>query len=92
MVVLFKGSHLFFCISYDDRFIQCYVFDNILLWQYNVPLETFVVLSSYVCGNVLVELKLLQVICNKNVVLEPKREKKKKKLTYSSGQKPPLKD
>ena len=38
------------------------------------------VLSSYVCGNVLVELKLLQVICNKNVVLEPKREKKKKKI------------
>ena len=37
----------------------------------------------------LVELKLLQVICNRNVVLEPSREKKK---TCSGGQKPPLND
>ena len=49
------------------------------------------VLPSYICGNVLVELKLLQVICNRNVVLEPRRGKKKKK-TYSGGQKPPVKD
>ena len=34
-------------------------------------------LSSYICGIVLVELKLLQVICNRNMVLEPSREKKK---------------
>ena len=32
------------------------------------------VLSSYICGIVLVELKLLHVICNRNVVLEPRRE------------------
>ena len=44
------------------------------------------VLSSYICGNVLVELKLLKVICNRNVVLEPKRGKKQK-LTFSSGKK-----
>ena len=37
----------------------------------------------------LVELKLLQVICNRNVVLEPRRGKKK---TCSGGQKLPLKD
>ena len=35
------------------------------------------VLSSYICGIVLVELKLLQFICNSIVILEPKREKKK---------------
>ena len=34
------------------------------------------VLSSYICGIVLVELKLLQVICNRYVVLKPRREKK----------------
>ena len=44
------------------------------------------VLSSYICGILLVELKLLLVICNRNVVLELKREKK---LTYSNGKKPP---
>ena len=33
------------------------------------------VLSSYICGILLVELKLLLVICNRNVVLELKREK-----------------
>ena len=43
------------------------------------------VLSSYICGILLVELKLLLVICNRNVVLELKREKK---LTYSNGKKP----
>ena len=43
------------------------------------------VLSSYICGIVLVELKLLQVICNRNVVLESRRGEK---LTYSGGQKP----
>ena len=36
-------------------------------------------LSSYICGIVLVVLKLLQVICNKYVVLEPRREKIKQK-------------
>ena len=35
------------------------------------------VLSSYICGIILVELKLLQVICNRYVGLEPRREKKK---------------
>ena len=40
------------------------------------------VLSSYICDNVLVELKLLQVICNRNVVLGPRWEKKKN-LTYA---------
>ena len=34
------------------------------------------VLSSYICGNVLVKLKLLQVICNRNVVVGPRRGKK----------------
>ena len=48
-------------------------------------------LSSYICGIVLVELKLLQVICNRYVGLEP-RKGKKKKITYSGGQKPPPKD
>ena len=33
-------------------------------------------LSSYICGIVVVELKLLQVICDRNVVLEPGGEKK----------------
>ena len=36
------------------------------------------VLSSYIYGIVLVELKLLQVICNRYVGLEPRRKKKKK--------------
>ena len=45
-------------------------------------------LFSYICGIILVELKLLQVICNRYVGLEPRREKK----TYSGGQKPSLKD
>ena len=45
------------------------------------------VLSSYICGIVLVELKLLQVICNRNVVLEPSKKK-----PYSGEQKLPLKD
>ena len=49
------------------------------------------VLSNYICGIVLVELKLLQVICNRYVGLEPRREKKKK-ITYSNRQKPQLKD
>ena len=42
------------------------------------------VLSSYICGIVLVELKLLQVICNRNMVLEPSREKKKKFLQWQA--------
>ena len=46
-------------------------------------------LSSYICGIVLVELKLLHVICNRYVVLEPRRGKK---LTYSDRQKLPLKN
>ena len=46
-------------------------------------------LSSYICGIVLVELKLLQVICNRYVGLEPRRGEK---ITYSGGQKPPQKD
>ena len=37
-------------------------------------------LSSYICGIVLVELKLLQVICNRYVVLEPRREREKKTI------------
>ena len=48
------------------------------------------VLSSYICGIVLVELKLLQVICNRYVVLKPRREKKN--LTYRGEQKQPPKD
>ena len=34
------------------------------------------VLSSYICGIVLVELKLLQVICNRYMGLEHKKGKK----------------
>ena len=56
-----------------------------------VILTCFLV-DGYICGIVLVELKLLQVICNRYVGLEPKREKKLKKITYSGGQKLPLKD
>ena len=48
------------------------------------------VLSSYICGIVLVELKLLHVICNRNVVLEPRREIFF--FTYSGEQKPLLKN
>ena len=46
-----------------------------------------VLLISYICGIILVELKLLQVVCNRTVVLKPKR---KKKLAYSYGQKASL--
>ena len=49
------------------------------------------VLSSYICGIVLVELKLLWVICNRYVGLEPKRGGGGN-FTYSGGQKPLLKD
>ena len=45
------------------------------------------VLSSSICGIILVELKLLQVICNRYMGLEPRRDKKKKKKNIS-----PLKD
>ena len=51
-----------------------------------------VLLISCICGIVLVELKLLQVVCNrfvkKIVVLIP-NERKKKKI-YNGGQKTPL--
>ena len=58
--------------NFDDGYRQCYVFDNIFLCQYNVSLETFVVLLiSYICGIVSVELKLLQIVCNRTVVLKP---------------------
>ena len=46
-----------------------------------------VLLISYICGIVSVELKLLQVVCNGTVVLNLGE----KKLTYSGGQKAPLK-
>ena len=46
----------------------------------------------YCAPNVLVELKLLQVNCNRNVVLETKRKGEKKKKTYSGRQKPLMKD
>ena len=49
-------------------------------------------LSSYICGIVLVELKLLQVICNRYVVFEPRRERERERENYSGGQKPLLKD
>ena len=45
-----------------------------------------VLLISYICG-ILVELKLLQVVCNRTMVLKPKR---KKKLAYNYGQKASL--
>ena len=56
-------------------------------------------LITYICGIVLVELKLLQVLCNKSikkiVVLilagKKKKKKKKKKRTYSGCQKALLK-
>ena len=38
------------------------------------------------CGIVLVELKLLQVVCNRLVVLKPRG----KKVTYNGRQKAPL--
>ena len=57
-----------------------------------------VLLISYICGIVLVELKLLQVFCNTsmNHLFISKQWfqnpiKKKKKETYSGGQKAPLK-
>ena len=53
-------------------------------------------LISCICGIVLVELKLLQVLYNKfvkkkKVVLKYMLGKKKKKKNYSSDQKAPLK-
>ena len=52
-----------------------------------------VLLISCICGIVLVELKLLQVLCKrfvkKIVVLIPNERKKKKKI-YNGGQKTPL--
>ena len=52
-------------------------------------------LISCVCGSVLVELKLLQVLCNRSVkkivVLIHVGKKKKKKKTYSGDQKASLK-
>ena len=47
-----------------------------------------VLLISYICGIVSVELKLLQVLCNRSVVLKPKE---KKNLPYSGRQKVSLK-
>ena len=44
-------------------------------------------LISYICSIVSIGLKLLQVVWNRTVVLKPRG----KKLTYSSGQKAPLK-
>ena len=46
-----------------------------------------VLLISYICSIVLVGLKLLQVVWNRTMVLIPRG----KKLTYSGGQKAPLK-
>ena len=46
-----------------------------------------VLLISYICSIVLVGLKLLQVVWNRTMVLIPRG----KKLTYSSGQRAPLK-
>ena len=44
------------------------------------------VLSNYICGIVLVELKLLQVICNRYVGLELRRRgEKKKKSPIAAG-------
>ena len=54
-------------------------------------------LISYICGIVSVELKLLQVLYNRSVVLKPRRKKKKKakkkqnNLTYNGRQKASLK-
>ena len=57
-----------------------------------------VLLISYICDVVLVELKLLQIFCNRSVKKKIvvcktrwKKKKKKKKRTYSGGQKAPLK-
>ena len=44
-------------------------------------------LISYICSIVSIGLKLLQVVWNRTVVLKPRG----KKLTYSGGQKAPLK-
>ena len=46
-----------------------------------------VLLISYICGIVSVELKLLQVLCNRIVILKLGG----KKLTYNGGQNVPLK-
>ena len=56
------------------------VIDNVMYFiiyfyvNINVSLETFVVLISYICGIVLVELKLLQVVCNGTMVLNPRKK------------------
>ena len=56
------------------------VIDNVMYFiiyfyvNINVSLETFVVLISYICGIVLVELKLLQVVCNGTMVLIPRKK------------------
>ena len=59
-----------------------------------------VLFISCICGIVLVELKLLQVLCNrtvkKMVVLKPAKEgererRRRRRRTYSGGQKAPLK-
>ena len=67
-------------------------------------MEIFVVLLiSYICDIVIVELKLLQVLCNRfvnNLLANSgfkthwkgeKKKQKKKKQTYSGDQKVPLK-
>ena len=73
-----------------DGYRQCYVFDNIFLCKYYVNFKIFVVLLiSYICGIVLVGLKLLQFLCNRIVnhlfiskqwVLNPLENKIKKTL------------
>ena len=56
------------------------VIDNVMYFiiyfyvNINVSLETFVVLISYICGIVLVELKLLQVVCNGTMVLNSRKK------------------
>ena len=61
-----------------------------------------VLFISCICGIVLVELKLLQVLCNRSVkkmvVLKPakerereRRRRRRRRRTYSGGQKAPLK-
>ena len=60
-----------------------------------------VLFISCICGIVLVELKLLQVLCNRSVkkmvVLKPAKEgererrRRRRRRTYSGGQKAPLK-
>ena len=50
------------------------------------------VLSSYICGIVLVEIKLLQVICNTFVGLESMRKflQKKKRIQEGKKKKSPI--